>query len=278
MEIENIVFEGGGVLGLAYIGCIKYLEEHDLLKNVKKISGSSIGGLFATSIAVGVSSDKLENILKNKNFKEFKDGSKLIFPNIFRLIFKGGYYKGDDLNNWLKKLFKIYVGKEDITFKEIYDIFGKELILTGSNMDKAKIIVDACCHIPEAHIKGRSNRGKSACGVLIIDEKGNEYEFKKYLGEMTAPEAEFKGLIFALDQATGIVRYDIEVWMDSELVVKWMTKKYRMKKEHIRPLFDEAKKYEQRFQSVEYFHHPSNSRLAKRVNSLANQAYREHQY
>jgi len=139
MEIENIVFEGGGVLGLAYIGCIKYLEEHDLLKNVKKISGSSIGGLFATSIAVGVSSDKLENILKNKNFKEFKDGSKLIFPNIFRLIFKGGYYKGDDLNNWLKKLFKIYVGKEDITFKEIYDIFGKELILTGSNMDKAKI-------------------------------------------------------------------------------------------------------------------------------------------
>jgi ribonuclease HI/probable phosphoglycerate mutase len=145
-------------------------------------------------------------------------------------------------------------------------------------MDKAKIIVDARVVIPDAHIKGRSNRGKAACGVLIIDEKGEECEFKKYLGEMTVPEAEFRGLIFALDQAVAFVRYNIEVWMDSELVVRWMNKKYRMKKEHIRPLFDEAKKYEQRFQSVEYFHHSSDSRLAKRADSLANQAYRECQF
>lgn len=144
-------------------------------------------------------------------------------------------------------------------------------------MAKAKIIIDACCIVSSAHLKGRPGRGKAACGVLIIDEKGNEYEFKKYLGEMTVPEAEFKGLIFALDQAPGIIRYDVEVWMDSELVIKWMTGKYRMKKEHIRPLFDEAKKFEARFQSIEYFHHSSNSRLAKRVDQLAHQAYKESQ-
>jgi|SRR3989344_693143 len=34
-------------------------------------------------------------------------------------------------------------------------------------MNKTKIIVDSCCHVPNAHIKGRSNKGKSACGVLI---------------------------------------------------------------------------------------------------------------
>lgn len=143
-------------------------------------------------------------------------------------------------------------------------------------MTKAKIIVDACCHIPQAHQKGRAGRGKSACGVLIIDERGNESEFSKYLGEMTVPEAEFQGLIFALDQAVAITRWDIEVWMDSELVVRWMTGEYRMRKEHIRPLFDEAKRYEQRFRSVEYFHHSSNSKYAKRADQLAEVEYQKH--
>lgn len=144
-------------------------------------------------------------------------------------------------------------------------------------MSKAKIVVDARCYIPDAHIRGRLNKGKSSCGVLVINERGDEFEFKKYLGEMTVPEAEFRGLIFALDQSVSVSRYDVEVRMDSELVIKWMKGEYRMKKEHIRPLFDEAKKYEQRFKSVEYFHHPSTSTLARKAHRLAEEAYNESQ-
>ena len=142
---------------------------------------------------------------------------------------------------------------------------------------KTKIIVDARVYIPEAHKLGRLTKGKSSCGVLVIDEKGEEYEFKKYLGEMTVPEAEFRGLIFALNQADSVSRYDIEVRMDSELVIKWMRGEYRMRKEHIKPLFDEAKKYEQRFKSVEYIHHPKTSNLAKKAHRLAEEAYDESQ-
>ncbi len=98
-----------------------------------------------------------------------------------------------------------------------------------------QIIVDACCHIPDAHIKGRIGSGKSACGVLIIDNKGQEYEFSGYLGDKTVPQAEFEGLIFALDKASEVLKRDenVDVWMDSELVVRWMNKVYRLKKDHI---------------------------------------------
>ncbi|MFA4999216.1 MAG: ribonuclease HI family protein [Parcubacteria group bacterium] len=144
-------------------------------------------------------------------------------------------------------------------------------------MPKTKIYSDACCHVKDAHLPGRTGRGKAACGILIIDEKGNENEMSLYLGEMTVPEAEFNGLIFALEQATAITRYDIEVWMDSELVIKWMKGEYRLKKEHIRPLFDEAKKKEQRFKSVEYFHHTREAVNVKRVDSLAEAEYRKNQ-
>ncbi len=144
-------------------------------------------------------------------------------------------------------------------------------------MNKTKIIVDARVYIPAAHLRGRLTKGKSSCGVLVINEMGEEFEFKKYLGEMTVPEAEFRGLIFALDQAVSVSRYDVEVRMDSELVIKWMKGEYRMKKEHIRPLFDEAKKFEQRFKNVEYTHHPKTSYLAKKVHKLAEDAYNESQ-
>lgn len=144
-------------------------------------------------------------------------------------------------------------------------------------MAKMIIATDACCKIPNANIPGRIGKGKAACGVVIIDEQGNETLLKSYLGEMTVPEAEFRALIYALDCASGIGRRDVEVWMDSELVINWMNGVYRMKKEHIRPLFDEAKKNSQRFHSVSFFHHRREAELAKKADILANEAFSEHQ-
>lgn len=144
--------------------------------------------------------------------------------------------------------------------------------------DVPKIIVDATCKIPNAHLKGRAGVGKAACGVLIIDGNGQEYEYASYLGEKTVPQAEFEGLIFALDKSCEILRRNqhVEVWMDSELVVKWMNKVYRLKKEHIKPLFDKACSLAQRFDGVTYFHHPREATLAKRADSLAQAEYMKH--
>jgi ribonuclease HI len=144
-------------------------------------------------------------------------------------------------------------------------------------MEKTKVAVDARVQIKDAHISGRLGKGKATCGALIISETGEKSIFSKYLGEMTVPEAEFRGLIFALDQAAAISRKEIEVWMDSELVIKWMNGEYRMKKEHIRPLFDEAKKYAQRFKNVEYFHHSRETELARRADKIAEEEFKKHQ-
>ena len=57
--INNIVFSGGGIKGLIFIGCLKYLEENNLLKNIKAISGTSIGGVFSFLLNIGVIQDTL---------------------------------------------------------------------------------------------------------------------------------------------------------------------------------------------------------------------------
>jgi len=137
--------------------------------------------------------------------------------------------------------------------------------------ENQKIIVDACCHVKDAHIKGRPIIGKSACGVIIINSNGEEFEFSKYLGEKTPPQAEFEGLVFALDKASEVLNRNknIDVWMDSELVIKWMNKEYKLHQDHIKPIYDEANLKAQRFINVQYFHHPRTTQHAQRADKLA---------
>jgi len=145
--------------------------------------------------------------------------------------------------------------------------------------DSSRIYVDACCRIPNAHLKDRTGFGKSACGVLIVDDKNMEYEFSKYLGDKTVPEAEFEGLIFALDKASEVLKRTqaVEVWMDSELVVKWMNKEYKLHRQHIKPLYDQATSLSQRFASIKYYHHSRETEFAKRVDKIADNEYKKHQ-
>ena len=52
--IENLVFSGGGLKCICYIGVLKYLEEVNL-KNIKEVvatSGGAIFGLYLKFIAV----------------------------------------------------------------------------------------------------------------------------------------------------------------------------------------------------------------------------------
>jgi ribonuclease HI len=90
------------------------------------------------------------------------------------------------------------------------------------------------------------------------------------------PEAEFEGLIFALDKASEVLKRNqaVEVWMDSELVVKWMNKEYKLHQPHIN---DQATSLSQRFASIKCYHHSRESEFAKRADRIADTEYKKHQ-
>jgi len=142
---------------------------------------------------------------------------------------------------------------------------------------KLKIVCDATCHIAEAHLSGRAKKGKSACGILFLDEYGNIVEeLSFYLGELTPPQAEYSGLIKALDEAAAFCRGKIEVWLDSEFVVRQLNGDYGIKSENMKPLYDQVKILEKRFLGgVFYFHHPRTATYAKQAHKLANKELNE---
>ncbi len=139
-----------------------------------------------------------------------------------------------------------------------------------------KIICDACCRVPEnrQHIPQHKARGKSACGYVMVGGRDEVVEQRaKYLGDVTIDQAEYAAVIFALDRAPGFCRREVEVWMDSEVVVGQLNGIYCLRSERIKPLFDEIKKLERRFAKVSYFHHSRGSFWARAADKVANEEY-----
>ena len=59
----GVALEGGGALGEAHIGVLKWFEDHHI--PVDYIAGTSMGGLMGGLYATGKSADQMHEVMKN---------------------------------------------------------------------------------------------------------------------------------------------------------------------------------------------------------------------
>ena len=132
-HFENFVFQGGGIRGIAFGGAICYLEKWNLVKQLKRIAGSSAGAIIAGALAVGYSGSEIIDLLHKTDFKTFEDDSKFgPFGDLWRFVNKYGIYKGDAFEKWYAKVLMEKTGDPNITFLQVYQRYGKELVITGT--------------------------------------------------------------------------------------------------------------------------------------------------
>jgi ribonuclease HI len=106
---------------------------------------------------------------------------------------------------------------------------------------------------PAAHIAyidgaSRGNPGPASYAVVVKAPGGKtEFEIGKYFGRATNNVAEYYGLIAALDaaQSHGIQR--LLVRSDSELMVRQMQGRYKVKSADLKPLYERALKLSRGF-------------------------------
>ncbi len=65
---KNLVFEGGGVKGLAYASALRRLEEEKVicLKDIERVGGTSAGAITALLVGLGFSWDEIEHLCNLK--------------------------------------------------------------------------------------------------------------------------------------------------------------------------------------------------------------------
>ncbi len=64
----GVALSGGGALGLAHIGVIRYFEEHHI--PIDKIAGTSMGGLVGGLYAVGTDSKQLTEVVEHADWSD----------------------------------------------------------------------------------------------------------------------------------------------------------------------------------------------------------------
>ena len=96
----------------------------------------------------------------------------------------------------------------------------------------------------KANIDGgaRGNPGPSAYGVIVRDAKGEIIaELSDYLGIQTNNYAEYFGLLAALEFAVREKHLSLKVLSDSELLVRQMQGRYKVKSPGLIDLYDRAR-------------------------------------
>jgi ribonuclease HI len=87
----------------------------------------------------------------------------------------------------------------------------------------------------------RGNPGPAAIGATIRDEKGNPIAtISRRIGTTTNNQAEYHAVIAALEQAISLGARQVELRSDSELVVKQINGRYKVKNTALRPLYQKV--------------------------------------
>jgi ribonuclease HI len=103
----------------------------------------------------------------------------------------------------------------------------------------------------------RGNPGPAGAGAVIVNPDGHIVaKIGKFLGDSTNNVAEYMGLILGLRRAKAMGIKELDVFSDSELLVKQLAGDYAVKAEHLRPLHDEAKSLLGAFSAIQVRHIP----------------------
>jgi ribonuclease HI len=116
----------------------------------------------------------------------------------------------------------------------------------------------------------RGNPGPAGIGIVIMNDAGEVLEQHcKFLGTATNNIAEYEALVNALTLARKYVPCSIQVYSDSELMVRQMMGKYKVKNEVLLRYFGTAQAMLKNFESVVFQHIPRERN--KLADQLANQ-------
>lgn len=109
----------------------------------------------------------------------------------------------------------------------------------------------------------RGNPGPAAIGIIFKNQKGEVLkQYGERIGNTTNNVAEYEAVIFALKKAKQIFGKEktknsgIEIYVDSELIVKQLSGQYKVEEEHLQALFMQVWNLKFDFGSISFSHVP----------------------
>ena len=172
INIKNLVFEGGGVKGLAYLGALEALEDKGIYVNkIERVAGTSAGAITATLIGLGYSLTEINEKLKKLDFISLLDGNREIKIEDINTL-TNNFSKSNSIFDWL------YLGASN--YKKLEKIFnslaGEKGLYDGEFIRKwTEEVIEDRFHSLNILLK---NLTFMELHTLKLADTGNKYFFK----------------------------------------------------------------------------------------------------
>jgi predicted acylesterase/phospholipase RssA len=221
----HAVFEGGGINGVGYLGTYIVLHKSGILQQLRSISASSVGAIFGLFAALKVDYVDVQKFIMKKNFSDLKDDKFGIIRDVSNLLSEYGWYKGGVMSDWISEILKEFAGKEKLTFVELFNLYGTDLTITGSNINEQSAMIYNRDHAPNEYIHSaivasmsipiifppqkKTRIGSNKVDLIVDGGFANNYDLDRFdYGSTNMNVIGFKLMNLANEKSGGQISYN----------------------------------------------------------------------
>jgi NTE family protein len=125
-HFSNLVFECGGLKGIAYVSALEELDNRGILSNIRRVGGGSAGAIVAALVGVGYNPREILKLLWDMDFKSFMSSFGGTLHDLKQLKETFGWHGGDSLRRWMGGLIRHKTGSDNTTFSQLRKLADKK--------------------------------------------------------------------------------------------------------------------------------------------------------
>lgn len=183
---KNLVLEGGGIRGIAYVGVLEGLMQRHMIDDIENVAGTSVGAVAGCLYAMGYTPAQMRQIMEGLRIQTFNDGRWIFFGGFARTKNRFGWYRGDAIEQWIGKQIAARTGSEHTTFAQLHDLTlhdqsYKDLYVIATNLSQQKITVFNWRNFSDMEIRTAVRASMSVplyFSAVFLDSKGHKVSKK----------------------------------------------------------------------------------------------------
>lgn len=160
---RNLVFKGGGVRGIAYMGALEVLDEYRIVENIERVAGTSAGAIGAALLSFRLSVPETKNLFNSLDLtkipqsatkvKRFKRPRFAEEESYLRFITKYGWYSSEYFYHWLESIIADQCdGNGRATFADFQDRGFRDLYIVAANISRQRSETFSTTHTPDVAV------------------------------------------------------------------------------------------------------------------------------
>lgn len=132
----KIVIAGGAIKSLSAIGSIAYLEEVNLVQNLRHFVGTSAGSIICLFMVLGYSAQDIVRFLNENIVKD--EVANVNIEDLFGILDNYGLNLGRNLEIFLSNIIYEKMKIKDVSFLDLAKHTGKDFVVCVANLSKEK--------------------------------------------------------------------------------------------------------------------------------------------